>query len=362
LLTLGAVLFAAGLVWIVALLSTTGLEAYADEAGKPITDALGDAHVGCGIWSTLLGALLGCIGGFRYWTRSPEMESCEYREAGNPLSVASYNRALVGLGYTIVLLGTLNFVALAGFAQSGHLDEIFQSSSEGESDKGESDKGESDKGKSDKGKSDKGKSDEGKADEGKADDAEADDDESNEGESDEGESDEGESNEGESDEGESDEGESDESSDADSTSAAAPVPKHIKRVRRMIRVLLLPGYAILGALFFVAGTLRAKRDRIEQSARAGGVNTTQEDEDGVSIGPFSGPKFWGGLWYRLGEGILFSLVLLLLVGAEIIVESDKYEPWLLVLALMMGMFVKPAELMINGLAHRLFKAVETFVK
>lgn len=324
LLTIAAVLFAVGLIWIVALLSTTGLEAYAKGPNENVKEALFKADLKCGLWFTLLGALLGCIGGFRYWTKSPGTDTCECRESSNPPTdpsmVPGYNRALVGIGYAIVLLGTLNFVALAGFAKTGHLNEIFQPSKDFETTILVS---------LDRSKS---SADTPDTDPVEPDPATA------------------------------------EGGGVESEGEAQPTAKEIKQlqrlqqVRRMIRILLLPGYAILGALFFVAGTLRLNRDRAEKSARADDVSSTQRDEDRIPPGPFSSSKFWGGLWYRLGEGIVFSLVLLILVGSGITVESNEHEPWLLVLALIIGMFVKPAEILINGLAQRLFKAVETFVK
>lgn len=100
--------------------------------------------------------------------------------------------------------------------------------------------------------------------------------------------------------------------------------------------------AVLGALFFVANSLRHKRDARQE--------------------PFSAQKFWGGLWYRLGEAILFSLVVFWLIWSNVGPKADSLigYSWLPLLSLLMGMFVTSGEKLIFGIARGLFRAVGAF--
>jgi hypothetical protein len=190
-------------------------------------------------------------------------------------------------------------------------------------------------------------------------------------------------------------------------------------VHRMLFLLLLPGFAVLGALFFHANSLRAKReDNPDEAAgpksnpsnpdsnppvaarvslnnpAAGAINVVEGEvlkpkevtdiasqasgivETGKSqqaklavqvtpIEPFSAARFWGGLWYRVGEAMLFALVILLFVagsgGAAPSGVSPK-GPMVLLAALLLGMFVKAAESLISGLADKLFASIKAFVK
>lgn len=156
------------------------------------------------------------------------------------------------------------------------------------------------------------------------------------------------------------------------------------RVLGMIRLVLLPGFAILGGLFFVAGSLRAKRERCEEKdakdkrerarkpagpaagapaegAPAAGANAddTSDDEE---CKPYDRTRLWAGLWYRLGEAILFALVIFLVIHSTEEEVPGNVEALLLLVGLLMGMFVKPAELLVNGLAVRVFAAVKGLVK
>lgn len=90
--------------------------------------------------------------------------------------------------------------------------------------------------------------------------------------------------------------------------------------------------AVSGALFYIANALRTKRDSAEL---------------------FDYSRFWSGLWFRLGEVALFTLVLFVV---------SRWQNWrsptffLPPLALLIGMFVKSGEQLIFGLAERIFAA------
>ena len=64
----------------------------------------------------------------------------------------------------------------------------------------------------------------------------------------------------------------------------------------------------------------------------------------------------------MGEAVLFALVVFLAVSVEYDGIDAKMRVWVLLIALLMGMFVKPAEQLINGLALRLFEGIKTMLK
>ena len=124
-------------------------------------------------------------------------------------------------------------------------------------------------------------------------------------------------------------------------------PEELAARRRQVvwgaRIALLLGFGLMGSLFFVAGSLHDSPGRRE----------LHDEETTVSM-----PRFWAGLWYRVGEGILFAIVALLAIQTGLI-GDDRSWRWLLLLGMLMAMFVKPAEKLVNGLARRLFETVET---
>lgn len=96
--------------------------------------------------------------------------------------------------------------------------------------------------------------------------------------------------------------------------------------------------AILGALFYFATSLWAK----------------MKTNDGER---FDRSKFWAGLWFRLGEAVLFNLVLFLVIR-----NYAPDESLLLPIgSLFVGMFLKSGEQMISGLADRLFAALAALI-
>jgi hypothetical protein len=92
--------------------------------------------------------------------------------------------------------------------------------------------------------------------------------------------------------------------------------------------------ALLGALFYVTNSLQEKR-------RKG-----MED--------FDWSIFWSGLWYRLGEAVLFTIVFFVAIRRFAPEGSDE---WLPILALFLGMSVTAGERLVFGLARRVFLAV-----
>jgi hypothetical protein len=104
------------------------------------------------------------------------------------------------------------------------------------------------------------------------------------------------------------------------------------------------GMTLQGALFFVTNSVRQKRDSRE---------------------PYDPRKFWGGLWYRTGEAILFTVafVFVLRYGPGKPAEDGGLvgDQWLPLVGLFLGMFVKSGEALIFGLAQRVLQAASGLV-
>ena len=258
LMAVAAALLSLGLIMIVADVTSDGLEALIAAHQRGETTVLYDFWTNPAIlWGAGLsgaGALLAMVD-FGY-LRPLENDDCEGLLAG-------YNRALMGLGFALVLLGILNFVALAGFASVGELHLILNDTTQNPS---------------------------------------------------------------------------------------------LNNVRDMMRMLLIPGFAALGSLFFVAGALRRKREILRREL------ARLEARNGRPAGRYDSAQFWGGLWYRMGEAVLFALVFFLTVRSGYINFDYANRVWVLLVALLVGMFVKPAEQLINGLALRLFEGIKAMLK
>lgn len=96
--------------------------------------------------------------------------------------------------------------------------------------------------------------------------------------------------------------------------------------------------ALLGALFYFATSMWTK---LREPNRE----------------PFDRSLFWGGLWFRIGEAILFNFVIFLTLRYF---APDRYVILPLV-AVMVGMFLKAGETLISGLANRVFAAFTELV-
>ena len=230
-----------------------------------LAQSFGVAGFPRGVWLhplAIAGAGLTLLGAIFVLLALLSSQSIMVREA---LSVKEqlrqYNVALVGMGFALVLIGTLNFVALAGLSSIGELEPLLGGSAS--------------------------------------------------------------------------------MANEPEFRGSGPV------ATGTIRMLFLPGFAALGGLFFVAGSLRRKRAALQAI---------------IGSQPFDYLRFWGGLVYRIGEAVLFALVIFLTVSSGLIEVPESSRTWLLLMALLMGMFVKPAEQMINGLALRSFEGVTAFLR
>lgn len=104
-------------------------------------------------------------------------------------------------------------------------------------------------------------------------------------------------------------------------------------------LMLSLGMAILGALFFFANALWTKFKQPEIF--------------------FDRNIFWGGLWFRLAEAIVFTIAVFLFLQFQGWRDAIKYMP---MIALFIGMTVKSSEALIFGAAERLLASVTGLVQ
>jgi hypothetical protein len=324
LLTVAAVLMAIGLSVLVAVASSTTLMRETRAEWSP---SKGGEKVSYAVSTTTLSAAVVC--GLAA-VRRQSIVAPDVSGRGPQL----FNRYLIGVGYALALLALLNFVALAGFARVGQLIPIL------------------------------------------------------------------------------------------SVSFTSAPDQAATSVYRVLFMVLAPDFAVLGALFFTANSLRLKREgfagaslgrpadgrpatppaagspggapvqggtgpgatgrgsdggRADQAAGSAGsgelvssaatteqtritssapLTIERQQTTELTPEPFDTNRFWGGLWFRLGEAVLFTLVVFLLgVGSTKLTGAS-----LLLVALLLGMFVKTGEGLIAGIAEKVFAAVSTIVK
>ncbi|MDP7018727.1 MAG: hypothetical protein QGG36_23205 [Pirellulaceae bacterium] len=102
------------------------------------------------------------------------------------------------------------------------------------------------------------------------------------------------------------------------------------------RLVLSMGMAVLGALFFVAKSLRTSW------------------EQGVT---FHLGRFWSGIWFRLGQAIVYTACLHLLLR----MQAKVPHSYIVIMALVVGMFVKIAERTFFGVSQRLFAMIDYLI-
>lgn len=96
--------------------------------------------------------------------------------------------------------------------------------------------------------------------------------------------------------------------------------------------------AILGALFFFCTALWKRMGEPERD-------------------PFDRRVFWAGLWFRVGEALLFNVVFFL------VLRSYAPDQFLLLplVSLLIGMFLKAGESLVSGIANRVFASIQALV-
>lgn len=108
---------------------------------------------------------------------------------------------------------------------------------------------------------------------------------------------------------------------------------------RALQVLFALGFTVMGALFFFAKSLWEKMQ----------TNPIVQFDERI---------FWAGLWFRLGEAVVFTLVIFLTLLCKQYDEALSMMPFI---ALLIGLSVKTAENLIAGLTQRVFDSVNAFV-
>ena len=106
-----------------------------------------------------------------------------------------------------------------------------------------------------------------------------------------------------------------------------------------IILMLSLGMALLGALFFFANALWEKFKKQEVF--------------------FDRNVFWGGLWFRLAEAIVFTIAVFLFLQFKGYRETIKYLP---MIGLFIGMTIKSSETLVFGLAERLLASITSLVQ
>jgi hypothetical protein len=96
--------------------------------------------------------------------------------------------------------------------------------------------------------------------------------------------------------------------------------------------------AIVGAFFYFANSLYQKMDEPTRD-------------------PFDRQVFWGGLWFRIGEAVLFNLVFFLVIRSN----ASGRTLILPLVSLLVGMFLKAGETLVSGIATRVFAAMQSLV-
>lgn len=97
-------------------------------------------------------------------------------------------------------------------------------------------------------------------------------------------------------------------------------------------------FALLGALFFFCSTMWRKMHAPDRE-------------------PFVSALFWAGLWFRIGEALVFNIVFYLTFRFFAI----KQFFILPLISLLVGMFLKSGEVLVSGIASRVFAAVKELV-
>lgn len=111
-----------------------------------------------------------------------------------------------------------------------------------------------------------------------------------------------------------------------------------------VLILVSLGMALLGALFHIANSLWKKMPR-------------NNDETGTV--DFDVSVFWAGLWFRIGESFIFTIVAFLILR---LYDTNGNQIFLLpLIALVMGMFLKSGEALITGLALRVMESFAQLV-
>lgn len=110
--------------------------------------------------------------------------------------------------------------------------------------------------------------------------------------------------------------------------------------------------SLFGASFYVVDSVRRKRPSPTSAEPAVHGERPHHGE------PFDVHTFWSGVFFRVGEAVLFTLTFFTLIWS-----SDRRDEivWLPALGLFVGMFVKTAEVVISRLGTRVLSAADALL-
>lgn len=119
---------------------------------------------------------------------------------------------------------------------------------------------------------------------------------------------------------------------------------------KAIQLVISTGMACFGALFFLYNELY----KLEKKAREG--------EEGNNYIKYDIRAFWAGTWFRLGEAVLFTVLFFLAFYTHMLPVTENLGPYSLpFIALFLGMFVKSAEKMVQGMSERVLGMIDALV-
>lgn len=121
--------------------------------------------------------------------------------------------------------------------------------------------------------------------------------------------------------------------------ALASLDRFQTNIIKALQLLFALGFTIMGALFFFAKSLWVKMQS-------------------NPIVQFDERIFWAGLWFRLGEAVVFTVVVFLALLYKHFSDGLSWMPFI---ALIIGISVKAAENFIAGITERLLDSVKAFV-
>jgi peptidoglycan/LPS O-acetylase OafA/YrhL len=108
-----------------------------------------------------------------------------------------------------------------------------------------------------------------------------------------------------------------------------------------VDVLTAGGMSLVGVAFYIAQSVRER----------------------VAAADFHRGKFWSGMFFRIGEAVIFTLVFVLICAYQVAQEQEPVfaHQSLPVLGLFVGMFVKSGETVVFGLAVAVFELAKRIV-
>ena len=107
------------------------------------------------------------------------------------------------------------------------------------------------------------------------------------------------------------------------------------------RILIMAFLAIFGSLLYIYQRIHEKRQAANE--------------------PFHRDLFFGGLWFRMGQAVLYTILLFLVMRSELGAPTGFTESMMPLLALLIGMYVKTAETVFRAFGLRVLQVLQVLV-